>query len=124
MSVGKEEIHVFEELARQQVQIYDDACDIGVIETPVVRRQIKNAVRTLANLEGYLHTAHGSGFNCDWTTVRVRVGWEYDGPYVNGTEVEIVKVTDWQRKKVFYTISISGKSWLRESPQLLGPNSL
>lgn len=124
MSIGKEEIYVFEQLARQQVQIYDDAADAGIIETPAVRKQIKDAVKTLANLEGYLHTSHGDAGPSSWTTVRVRVGWEYDGPYVNGTEVEVVKVIDLRRKKTFYTIDIRAKSWQREPTQLLGPIQL
>jgi hypothetical protein len=118
---GKEEIHVLTRLAQQQVQIYDDAADVGVIETPEVRRQIKEAVKSLANLEGYLYTNHGNAGPSSWTTVRVRVGWEYDGPNVNGTEVEIVKVIDLRRKKTFYTIDINAKSWPREGAKLLGP---
>ena len=105
MSVGKEEIAALGQLRDRQVRIYGDACDVGVWETPAVKKTIRRALEGLRELEG--GTARKWATGSSYTT---RCGFEIDGDRVSGVQVCVSRCVT-RDKRAFYCIDMQPTTW-------------
>jgi hypothetical protein len=106
MGIGKEEIFALEQIARRSVRIYQDACDVGVWETPEIRNAVVAALRGLRELEGGVASIQRDG--AEYTT---RLAYEHDGDLVSGVEVTVGRFRDRRSKRNFYTFDITPAAW-------------
>lgn len=106
MGIGKEAIVALEQLAAQSVRIYDDACDVGVWETPAIRNAIRRALFELRDLEG--GTAHRG---LTFTAYRTRLGYERDGATVSGVAVCVTRNYDRRSGRYWFDFQFSPATW-------------
>lgn len=111
MGVGKEALRTLEDLARKQVQIYDDAADVGIFETDEIRQQVRDSLAELRSLEGGESDSWGDGYQ-GGTSYKTRLGFEVDDGQVHGVLVEVSRNVDRKRlASPFFFISITRSSW-------------
>jgi len=97
MGVFKEEAYMFETVAKKQTRIYSDAADFGYPfnekNPPREITHLINAVKSLQKLDKQFPEERGLvRERYTWkggVQVRIRIAWEEDEGYYNGTEYEI-----------------------------------
>lgn len=86
----KEEFMVFEQLERQQVQIYPDACDYGVRLKDIkniefVRKSLNELIKFYKNRNGYKTRQWHNG-----KAVELFIPVELDGRFEEGVSLEVI----------------------------------
>lgn len=108
MTFGNEELCVLEFYAKQQKQVYQDACDFGVVATDSVKEAIRKACRGLADIYKSKSKKVGSypnGGLAKWTTFVPIERADYFPDQVTGLFVEVVLVeTNSPRYPAYFTI--------------------
>jgi len=100
MIVGREQLIELENLAKQQVQIFDDACDIGIETTEELRETIRRICREL-QAEGFAGAVDRYAYG---VSMLFFIPIEYEGDKVAGTEIKISRHKSPTKKKDFFTI--------------------
>ena len=107
MAVFKEEIHILEELAQRQKQIYPDACDIGVWATPGVKKQMHDIVAKLIKLPGSKLEWKMDNGRTKQYQYELIVMWGYaDNDQYDATLVDVLYVKDRYNRKNYEYFSI------------------
>lgn len=110
MTFGNEELCVLEFYAKQQKQVYQDACDFGVVATESVKEAIRKACKGLAEIYKSKSEKVGSypnGGLAKWTTFVPIEQSDYYPNQVDGLEVEVVLVeTMTPRYPAYFTIQM------------------
>lgn len=118
MSVGKEELSVLERLAKEQIQVYSDAADMGIWETPAVHTAIVVALGGLKSLEGCVSRVWATG-----AAYVTRIGFETEGNKTVGVRVEVIRnrvtgprIFAGEKREAFYTIKLESTEWITGTP--------
>lgn len=100
MGVFKEEIAVLEELAKQQVQIYPDSADFGILASKEVKDIVREVITNLLPLPGSKIKSRYNGKNYIKRSYELRVYWSKS----DGTIVFVTYHNDLLKKKEFFSI--------------------
>lgn len=102
MFPGKESLIELEELARQQIRIYPDACDIGIqVVDDQLRTRIHRLCQNLAKI--YKNKAKRWNGGSEWSCF---IPFEQEGRNYIGVNLSVSYNTDRIRKANFFHIEI------------------
>jgi hypothetical protein len=103
--IGREELVTLETLARQQVSMYNDSCDIGIFETLDIRNRIRTALQGIKELEGG-RTRYWGGQqeNVSYTTF---LAVEHDEGDDVGYLIDVSRVWHAKQRRHYYSIDIT-----------------
>jgi len=99
MGIFKEKIYQLEDWARQQVQIYPDAADYGIIATDDIKAQMKEILQTLPEV---IVSDKINSRSQVCRRYRSTVWWDIE----DGTLVDIGYVKDYIRRVEFFSINL------------------
>lgn len=109
MGVGKEAIATFEKYAKQQVQIYPDACDYGVVATDKVKDDMHYAVMELMALnkkKTATRNEYSTGLSWEFKgTILIESSEDYPGKYCGYQYTISYCETKKRNDKSFFTIT-------------------
>lgn len=100
MGMFKEEIRYLEDLAKQQVRIYSDACDTGVLATPEIKRDMRDILETLLSLEGSKVIGRQNDSFCVSRDYHLEIQWSKS----EWTAISVAYINDKRAKKEFFTV--------------------
>jgi hypothetical protein len=101
MGVFKEHAHAFENVARKQAQIWNDACDAGyAYNTNYPPHLIDDLLMFVNDLKGTsLVRKREEDRSLGWVRLTIRIGWEVDEGMECGTEYVIASQNITNRMK-------------------------
>lgn len=110
MIPGKENFVYFEQLAKNQKQIYSDSCDYGIDLTPEISKNTKFNIDELKKIYKFTENSW-KGYVLFGKSISFNIPFEYENNIFIGINLKISYTVDKRKNKKYLTIDITRKTF-------------